>query len=70
MVDVDWPNLAFIVSVALVTGGIAFGAARARSQAFEISARRELDALREDLRRLQDRFEACIISHSDAHQGP
>ena len=64
MVDVDGITLAVVVGTALLSGGVAFGAARARARAFEDSARREIDALRADLRHLQDRFEACILHHS------
>ena len=64
MVDVEWSTLLFMAGTAILAGGVAFGASRARSHAFEDSTRRELDALRADLRHLQDRFEACILHHS------
>lgn len=64
MADVDWPTLAFVLGTALVTGGIAFGATRARAHALEESMRREIDTLRADLRHLQDRFEAYVLHHS------
>ncbi len=73
MVDVDWLQLIFVVSSALVAGGIAYGGARARAQAFEDSfrrevdaLRRELDSLREDHKDLAHRFEACMLHHADS----
>ncbi len=74
MVDVDWLQLIFVVGTALVAGGVAYGGARARAQAFEESfrreadgLRRELDALRADHKDLARRFEACMLHRADSN---
>lgn len=74
MVDADWIELIFAVGTGLVAGGIAYGGARSRAQAFEDSfrreadsLRRELDTLREDHRELGRRFESCLVHRSDSN---
>lgn len=71
MVDVDWLTLVFVAGTALLSGGLAFGAARSDIQALkaalersEQATRREIDALRADNRHLQERLEVCQLHHS------
>jgi len=71
MADVDWPTLLLLFSTALVTGGVAFGSARAGARAFESATVRELDKMREDyrnlsleLRDLRKSLENCVMRHS------